>query len=167
MKFIVIIMLLYGSLAYGQRRQGKDPYGDRSRLAQFQKEDSLEGFYINYTHLNVITDSLPLYTFDENSGWRDMKLVDYYYDSMSVLKKIYFRNGREGYYYFYFEGLILMKASSFKWTQSINKYYFSIEENKYTISEMEQKMTQEPEKKDLFETLKIGKNFIERFKTLL
>src|SRR5439155_14986561 len=110
MKIIVITFLLIQSLAYGQRRQVRSPYERMSMFDQFKKEDSIERLYLNDTLLNVITDPLPLYTLDENSGWRDMQLVSYFYDSSKILKKICFRHGREGYYYFYFQKGFLRKA---------------------------------------------------------
>jgi len=135
-------------------------------INQFNKEDSVEGLYVNDTLLNFITDTLPLYTLDDNSSWRDMKLVFYYYDSSNTLKKISFRNGQEGYYYFYFKGAVLLKARLFKPGGLTNsKYYFSAEENRLTISDIMWRATQDPSKKGLYETLKLGKEFLQKFKT--
>src|SRR5436189_4648952 len=97
-----------------------------------------------------------------------MQIFSYFYDNMNKLKKISFRNGRTGYYYFYFEGAYLKKARVIKQDHLINlKYYFTVEDNMCTVSEIERRMTQEPEKKDLYETLKIGKGFFDKFKSLL
>jgi hypothetical protein len=168
MKWIVIVLFLANSFAYGQRLHGTTPFDDRAIFDKFKKEDSLDRLYTNDSLLKVIIDTLPLYAFDDNDGWRNMKLVYYFYDSSNVLKKIFFRNGRDGSYYFYFEETYLKKVRSLKWAPLINsKYYFSIEDNNYTLLEISQRITQEPEKKNLYETLKLGKIFFEKFKTLL
>jgi hypothetical protein len=168
MKWIVIVFFLANSFAYGQRLHGSTPFDDRALFDEFKKEDSLDRLYTNDSLLDVITDTLPLYTLDENDGWRYMKVVYYFYDSSNILKKILFRNGRDGSYYFYFEDTCLERARSVKRAPLINsKYYFSIEDNNYSLLEIDQRIMQQPEKKDLYETLKLGKTFFEKFKTRL
>jgi hypothetical protein len=134
--------------------------GDRP----FTKENSLQSLYANDTLIKIITDTLPLYSTDDFNGWRDMKLVSYYYDTSNTLRKISFRDGRAGYYYFQFEGPYLRKAEFDKQAFSTD---FTIEDNSYTLSEIEQRIARYPEKKQFYELLKMGKTFFEKFKTLL
>jgi hypothetical protein len=167
MKFLTILLLIVGLFSYGQQANVRKPARWRPEFNQFRKEDSLDGIYTDDAFLNVITDtSLPLpYSLDELNGWRHMQVVNYYYDSTNSLKKVSFSNDK-GYYYFYFEGIYLKKARYIKW-QSDLKYYYSAEDNKSTISEIDTRIIGEPEKKDLYETLKMGRNFFQNFQIYL
>jgi hypothetical protein len=167
MKFLMILLLVIGSFSYGQQKNGRKPVGWTSEFNQFRKEDSLDGIYTDDAFLNVITDtslSFP-YSLDELSGWKHVQIVNYYYDCTNSLKKISLRNDK-GYYYFYFEGAKLKKTRYIKW-QSELKYYYSLEDNKSTAPEIDRRITLEPEKKELYETLKMGKNFFQSFQIIL
>jgi hypothetical protein len=166
MKFLAILLLFAWSHSYGQRRHVEAPFGAAFGFDQFRKEDSLEGIYTDIASLNVITDTLPIYSDDEMDAWRHMQIEYYYYDSTNSLKKVYFRNGQGGSYYFWFEGTCLKKARHLRWPSDL-KYDFSEEENRSTPSEIERRIASEPEKKQSFETLKMARNFLEKFQTLL
>jgi len=162
MKLVVLLLFLSSLSANGQR------WRDNSNNEIVKKGDSLELLYANDKLLKITSDTLPLESSDENSGWRDMKLVSYYFDTLNVVHKIIFRNGRDGYSYFYFKGNQLRKASVLKKAGLINmQYYYTAEDNAYLPSAIEQKIKQNPGSKDLYELLKRGKAFLEKFKTLL
>jgi hypothetical protein len=155
---IITMLLLFSSFAEGQRRHRTPTIFD-----ELKKEDSLEGLYINDTLLKVVTDTLPSYSVDENNALRDLKVVYYYYDSLSSVRKVTFRNGREGYYDFYFDGPDLRKARRFEAILQPNvKYYFTAEDNKQTDKEIEINTTQNPEKKSFYDIMKMGKAFLEK-----
>jgi hypothetical protein len=160
MKLLLVTLLIFCSYAHGQR------HTDIKEAVA--KGDSLEVLYATDDLFKSITDTLPIYTFDENSGWRDIKLVQYFYDNSNVLKKISFRNGREGYYYFYFEGASLRKVRVVKNAGLINlQYFFTNRDNQHTASEIDGVITRHSEQKDSYELLKMGKSFFDKFKTLL
>jgi len=136
-----------------------------------KKGDSLELLYTNDRLFNITTDTLPLFA-DENSSWkdwmRDLQVVKFLYDSSNVLKKVSFANGRKGTYYFYFEGTYLRKVRVLYQGGLINlQYYFTIQDNWFTFSEIDQRITSNPENKELYELLKTGKDFFYKFKTHL
>lgn len=160
MKSIAIILLLFSTATRAQRH---DPFDRRLIFEQFKKEDSLEGLYTNSDLLYVITDTLPLTTINETVNWKDVQLVSYFYDDSKTLKKIAFRNGRNGHYYFYFEGANLKKARVVKSSSIAVQYYYTAEENKITNSELERRSLQEPGKKQFYETLKLGRHFFKKF----
>src|SRR5688572_931350 len=131
MKLLAILLVLICSQASAQR-PGRDDNPVKSG-------DRLERAFDNVTQFKIITDSLPVYTTDENSGWRDMKLVTYYYLDQNDLKKIMYRNGREGYFYFYYDGPNLIKARITKEGGLVNiQYYFTTNENSLSSMEIDQ-----------------------------
>ena len=173
MKLITIFFFLFSSCVYGQNRYGNRHDGTRlfdqwTAPGQFRIEDSLEGLTINDSLLNVLVDTLPFYSYYDDSQWRDMKLVFYFYDSAYALRKVSFRNGKAGYYYFYFNGDSYMKKARYLASEPQGlRYDFTADDNKFTILEIEQKAMELPGKRHFYETLKMGKEFFEKFKTLL
>lgn len=163
MKLITVIAFFYCTAAYGQRK----PHFIDDRVVT--RGDSLELLYTKTGVLKVVTDTLPLYsTREETTDWRDMQLVTWFYDSSTIVKKITFRNGEEGYCSFYFDGPFLRKARLLKRGQSINlQCYFTNEDNSLPVSELEQKMAEHPEEREWYGLLKTGKDFLERFKLRL
>ena len=162
MKSILIILIFSSSYAYGQRRP-------RYNIDEvLKKGDSLEVLYKNDSHLKIISDTTFEYPMDWDNIIRSMNLVSYYYDSSNVLKKVFSYSRSEGRRYFYFEGIYIRKVRVLKLGDLINlQYYFTDEDNKYAVPEIEQRMTRDIEVKDLYELLKMGKSFLNKFKTLL
>lgn len=118
--------------------------------------------------LKSIIDTLPLVTSDVNDGWREMKLVRYFYNDQYELKKIVFRKGGEGYDYFYFEGISLRKVRVRKQGGLINlQYYFTDDDNHATPSEIKQRIVNSPEKKEWYEVLNESRTFWQKFTSLL
>ena len=160
MKFFTILLLLFCSHAYSQRRPYK--LSDTLRIG-----DSLEILYAKDSQFKILTDTLPLITTDENGGWRDMQLVTYYYDSSDMLRKILFWS-REGVYYFFFDGVYLRKVRVLKVGGRINtQYYFATDDNRLTPAQMQRHLDRDPQLKELNELLEMSRTFTEKFKTLL
>jgi hypothetical protein len=168
MKAALIILLLFSSISYGQRTPYDRSAYSRSVYDEYKKEDSLEGLHVDITQLKVITDTIPIFSLDEMNSWRDMKLVIYYYDSLTNLRKIFFRDGRRADYTFYFKESNLLKARvKTSAAGTIMKYYFTNEEAIYTFQDIEQKMTLYPAQKTFYEVLAMGKSFSIKFSSLL
>ncbi|MGZ5191444.1 MAG: hypothetical protein ACXWCZ_10520 [Flavisolibacter sp.] len=135
-----------------------------------RKVDSLEILYAKDSQFKTVTDTLPLYTLDENRGWEKMQVVTYYYDSPDRLRKITFWNGffgQEGVYHFYFEGVNLRKVRALKEGGILNfQYYFREEDNHLSPLEIEKKL-RIPQMKELYELLNMSRTFTQKFKSLL
>lgn len=166
MKFLLFIPIFSTLCMYAQVQHDKNPFNKQGVFEQFKSEDSLQGLYINDSLLQIIADTIPIKTVGDNYSWRDIKLVNYFYDSLYLLRRVWFRDGQDGDYYFYFDDSMLRKAISVNRNQSQpQKYYFTPDDNWLTISEIEAMAEKESDKKDLFKALKIGKTFFENFKT--
>lgn len=172
MRSIVLILFILSSSAYGQRQKRTNNNIDET----IRIGDSLEICYANEDLFKSITDTLPIYNLDDNVSWKDiwkyMRLVKYFYNNSNGIKKISFRNGQEGNCYFYFEethqGTFLRKVRVYKNGGFMNlQYYFTSEDNWFTLSEIDQRIISNPERKELYELLKTGKTFLDKFKTLL
>ncbi|HEX7846189.1 MAG TPA: hypothetical protein VF476_10350 [Chitinophagaceae bacterium] len=139
----------------------------KNRQDQIRREDSLDGLLIDDQLLKAITDTIPIESTDESSGWRDMKTVTYYIDSLNILRRISFRDGRAGSYYFYFDGTHLKKVRVSKPSSTYQTYYYTAEENSYTVLQIEQMETQYVNRKEFYYMLKLARGFKEKLKTLL
>ena len=117
--------MLFGSFAQAQRTRGKSigPQNEKENYIDYVKEDSIDFSYRNENLLRVIVDTLPSFSKDDLNAFRDIKLVSYYYDSLRILKKIWFRNGQEGNYNFYFDDLSLKKIRARRYSPSMNVLY--------------------------------------------
>jgi hypothetical protein len=163
LKLILSIFFLTCTTAYGQY----NPYGGEAINDVIRKGDSLEKKYQDYAMLNQINDTLPLFSNDESSGWRNMQVVTYFYDDQT-LRKISFRNGQEGHYFFYFEEPYLRKIRIIRHAGLIDvQYYYTIEENKASNAQIKQWSQRYPEKVDMYELLNKSKEFLAKFKTFL
>ncbi len=161
MKSFLIILLLFTSYVNGQNLRSRSLYNS------ITKEDSLVRIDIEGNPLKAISDTLLTDTLDELNGWRKMKIVSYYYDSLNTLRKIAFTDNPNADYYFYFEGSNLKEARVIEWRSSmICKYSFTNEDNASTIHEIERK-AHDGGKKDFYDALRIGKSFFEKFKAAL
>jgi len=161
MKLLIFMLLLISDNANGQRSE--ESLGEAIR-----KGDSIEILYSNEDMFGILTDTLPTFALDELNAWRDMKLVKYFYDKTNTLRKISYRNGGEGDYYFYFEGTYIRKVRVIKYAGFINlQHYFTKEDNQYSPPEIEKWTTVHPERKESFELLKTGRDFLNKFKSLL
>lgn len=169
MKFLVIIFLFSGFIANVQRTSG---FYDDSPFSRFLIEDSIAGVNINQERLQVLKDTLPFFLPDsvewDGKMVTDLQLVYYYFDSLRVLKKIFLRNGRVGYYSFYFEGPCLIMAIDLSSSSTvIMKHYYSAEECKYSFSKIENRKAMYPQKMVFFRALKMGKMLQEKFNEFL
>lgn len=167
MRYLLIILLLVGPFAFGQRGDSGNPFNTLSNFEQFRIEDSIDGLYTDDILLNVVTDTLPLYSGGDDDIWRKVKLVYFYIDSLHVLKKIAFRNGQEGYLYFYFENGNLKKARSINNTSRRHfVYYYTNSESNYSLSKIDEKIIEDPDRQNFYESLRLGKAFLVRFTEL-
>jgi hypothetical protein len=161
MRFLFLVLVFFVSSVHGQRR----PHGAAGE--KLPQERTFSSWCSDDSLLNIITDTLPLITSDELDGWRDMRLVSYFYDSSKALKKIDFRDGRNVNYYFCFQGNYLSKGRYLEYTQSIDKEFtYTFEDNNGTIQQLEEKIIQDKTLKERYKVLQFGKIFFERFKEL-
>jgi hypothetical protein len=140
-----------------------DPYDIKFLLKRLEKEDSIEGFPANGIRLKHIFDSLPVYTTDENTGWRDIKHLIYFYEDSGNLRSVHFFNGRLGKYSFYFKNESVQKLCISERGSAILKYYVSDQHNKYSFLEIQLQSENEPDKLKFYEGLKMAKEFLRQF----
>jgi hypothetical protein len=148
---------------YGQRRIRS--YDNIKEAVQ--KGDSLEVLYVNDSLLNSRTDTLLIYSESEN--WKDIlreiRLITYYYDNTNNLKKISYKNGSEGYYYFYFEGIYLRKIRVEKKYGLINaQYYYRIRDNQVS-DELSKKWADESDNPEFYQLLLKAIELFNKFKS--
>jgi hypothetical protein len=163
MKYLITIIIFLNSIPGGAQRLGINPF-----IEEIYREDSIDFSYLNLSPLKSLTDTIPFATNDENSGWRDMKFVRFFYDSSYCLKKVIFRNGRVGYYNFYFTDSTVKKVRVREYSLSKNDLYeFTSEESSLTLPELAEKLIQQPANRNRLILLKMGKEYFEKFKELL
>jgi hypothetical protein len=143
-----------------------DPYDIEFLLLRLEKEDSIEGFPANGIRLKHIFDTLPVYRIDEKSGWRDMKHSIYFYEDTGILRSVHFFNGRKGKYAFYFKNGNVQKMCIYDLGPTLLNYNVSDQENKYSVSEIQMRMDNEPDKRRFYESLSMAKKFFRQFQYL-
>ena len=163
MRYLLVISLFFIFEAHSQNISS-NPFANYPLFEKFKTEDSIDGVFTDDNLLKVVADTLPIYTLEESESWRHIRLVKYYYDSLNVLKKVYYRNGQEGYYYFYFDGTDLTKARNITPTSDTFNFYFYKQDNELSISEIEQKIEDANQKKHFYKILKLAKEFMKKSK---
>ena len=159
---LFFLLLLSCTEAAGQRRRNSKVFEERNR------EDSIEGYYVNENLVKTITDTLPLPATALYTGFRDIRLLRYYYDSLFNLIRAEYRNGTNGSYSFYFSDGLLKKARVYSdHPLPDEKFYFAKAENALSPMEIEQKIKQCPESRNFYETFSLGKSFLEKFRSLI
>ena len=163
MKIILFFFIFLNSFANAQRRQ------NTVTEETVFKGDSLELAFSNDSILSVISDTVYNYPFfDGDSYWRYREVTNYYFDRSNNLKKIYFTGFRSWTYYLYFEGNYLRKVRLFKAGLRMNvQYYYSDMDNRYLLSEIDERSATDPDTKELYEFLKIGTNYFNAFRNRL
>lgn len=160
LKSIVIILILLSQCAYSQRHRVSTDINI--------KADSLELAYEDDSTFKTLTDTLPLIVDDDNFSWRDIRLLTCFYKNSSGIQKIEYRNGREGYYYFYFEGTILRKLRIIKNGGLINiQYYFTPSINIANAELINTFADHNSRNKEYYHLYLLGKDFFYKYKSLL
>jgi hypothetical protein len=133
MKLLIFIFFLNFTQVFGQA----NPYNKIPTVSDIiDKNDSFEVRYERYKCLKQIVDTFPLFTDDENDGWRLAQLVRYYLDNDSVII-ISFRDGKRGDCYFFFEGPYLRKVrTGHSLTAKTKSYYYTVGENNGPIAQI-------------------------------
>lgn len=167
MKLLLPILLFLSLYTLGQKKHDLGPYDIRTAFDRFNGEDSLDKLSINMRLLNIISDTIPVFSKKEDE-WKELKTTHFFYDSSNALKRVLYTDRSKGAYYFYFDGANLRKARYHKFGHSADTtYYFSIKDNEYPISQNERKTKTNPNRKTFFELLDMSKHFYKKFRMLL
>lgn len=162
MRYMLSILLLLTFKANSQ--SSFDPFADPRLFEVFKAEDNPEGLYIPDSVLRIVADTLPLYTTEESKLWRFLRFVNYYCDSLNVLKRVYFSNGQEGRYYFYFQGDDLVKARFVSLSSGGTIFHFGKQDNELSTSEIQQRIQLDKKTRKSYEVLRLGRDFLKESK---
>lgn len=165
MRYFLFISVFFSFYGYSQNLSN-DPFADVSKFEKFNKEDSIDGIFPKAKFLLLRTDTIPIITMEESHLSRYLRVVNFYYDSMYVLRRVYYRNGQEGSYYFYFDDASLVKARFISSASGVFVFYFNNLHNELTISEIENKIENEREYKKFYEVLKLAQEFVRKWQEL-
>lgn len=167
MKSLLSILLFLSSYSYGQTIYNPNPYDIRIAFDQFTREDSVDGLLTNIRLLNIISDTIPIFS-EREDAWKELKKIHFFYDSSNTLKRVLYTDKLKGTYYFYFDGPYVRKARHHKNGLSIDStYYFITADHEYTVPQIAQIITNAPGQKEFFELLEMSKLFYKKFKMLL
>lgn len=153
MRYLIFIFLLNTAQAFGQ----SNPYNKLPSVSELiDRKDSFEVKYERLVELKQRVDTLPLFTNDESSGWRNYQLVNYYLNNDSVII-ISFRDGNRGYYYFFFKGPDLRKVRIGNPAMGKTKsYYYTVAENSDPMAQIKVSFKDGLLRKDKFCLLAAG-----------
>lgn len=167
MKPFLIFFLFLCSCSYGQQLHNHNPYNIRVAFDAFNREDSLDGLFINIHSLHIISDTIPVFS-EADDTRKNLEILHFFYDASNVLKRVLYRNGSNGDYYFYFDNSYLKKVRYRQYGNMVDSTcYFTIKDNEYTLAQIEQKIKNAPEQKVFFDLLALSKTFLYKFNMLL